>query len=265
MINITGEDINEVFVKLSKKLIEEGEESSPRGLKTLELRDVFVTIKKPTLQNVVITHPARNLSLKYLNAEMDWYLSGSLNIDEISKASKFWNKLANKQGNVQSNYGYLVLYDLINGQSQYDWCRKRLIEDPDTRQAVLNYNQPHHKVEGTRDYVCTLAQTFRTRQDRFMTPEGESSIKVLDSTVFMRSNDLIYGFSYDVPWFTYLQRKLADDININEGEYNHFACSMHVYEPHFDIIKKACQDAPNEQNHIQLFGFDENNLLGRRE
>ena len=55
----------------------------------------------------------------------------------------------------------------------------------------------------------------------------------------MRSNDRIYGFSYDAPWFNYLHKELANDINIKVGTYRHFATSMHVYERHFNIIENV--------------------------
>ena len=64
----------------------------------------------------------------------------------------------------------------------------------------------------------------------------------LHSSVSMRFNDLIYGFCYDVPYFTLLQKQLAKLLNKQTGSYYHFATSMHVYERHFKMIKKIIKN-----------------------
>jgi thymidylate synthase len=57
----------------------------------------------------------------------------------------------------------------------------------------------------------------------------------------MRSNDLIYGFSYDVPWFNYLHRFVAEKLHMKVGKYRHFATSMHVYKRHFEMVEKIAK------------------------
>jgi thymidylate synthase len=86
-----------------------------------------------------------------------------------------------------------------------------------------------HKYENNKDFVCTLAQQFIVNNNK------------LDTIVFMRSNDLIYGFSYDVPWFNSLQKQIANILKIEVGEYRHFATSMHVYERHFKMVENIAK------------------------
>lgn len=226
MIEISGENVDEVFVKACKKLINEGIESSPRGLKTLELEDVILTVKNPIQENMIITIPERSLNLEYLHGEMNWYLNGSYDVSEISRYSKFWNNLASKSGRVCSNYGMITLKEVFNGYTQYDWCREKLKEDPQSRQAVMNYNQPKHKFDGNKDLPCTLSQAFRIKENK------------LTNRVVMRASDLVFGYSFDAYWFAYLQNKLAADLDVGIGEYIHYAISLHVYERHFDMLEK---------------------------
>ena len=75
--------------------------------------------------------------------------------------------------------------------------------------------------KNNKDFPCTLNQQFRIVKRK--------NKNVLDSTVWMRSNDIIYGFPYDVYFFTTIQKRLADHINCDIGEYNHYASSMHCY------------------------------------
>jgi len=59
----------------------------------------------------------------------------------------------------------------------------------------------------------------------------------------MRSNDIIYGFCYDFPFFSFLHQLMFcilkgtyEDLKL--GPYIHHAASMHIYERHFDMMNK---------------------------
>ena len=220
---IKGETANELFVNIAKELISKGKENSPRGLKTLELTDVWLELANPI--DSIVTLPGRKLDMDYLRGEMEWYKSGSLNVEDIAKHSKFWKKLADTNGTVNSNYGFLVYKEKWAGKSQFEWCVDSLSKDPNTRQAIMNYNQPRHKYSGVKDFCCTLTQQFVKRDDK------------LDSIVLMRSNDLIYGLSYDIVWFTSLQKDLCYITQIPLGKYYHYDASLHVYEKHFKMLE----------------------------
>lgn len=228
MKEIIAKNANDLFIKCSNELLQYGVKNSPRGQETIELNDVWIQLNDPL--DSVVSLKSRNINYDYLNAEMDWYLNGTYNIDKISKHSNFWLKLQDENGNVNSNYGMIVFNELNDGVSQYDWVINSLNEDLNTRQALINYNQPKHKIKGTKDFVCTLNQLFRVHENK------------LDSTVFMRSNDLIYGLTYDLPWFTYIQRKVAHDIGVKIGKYNHFAASLHVYKKHYSMLENIASE-----------------------
>lgn len=232
MIYIEGNSIDELFIKIAKKMILEGNMTNPRGLKTIELQNVWLTLLNPS--NSVLTLKSRNLSQEYLKAEMDWYISGDLNIENISKYSSFWTSLRNLNNTVNSNYGFLSLKQTFNGLSQFEWCYEKLSKDKNSRQALINYNQPCHKYEGNKDFVCTISQSFRINNDK------------LDTTIIMRSNDLIYGLSYDLPWFYYLQKELAKKLLVDVGVLNHIALSLHVYEKHFEMLNNISKEVLND-------------------
>jgi thymidylate synthase len=107
--------------------------------------------------------------------------------------------------------------------------------DPETRQAIMNYNQPRHKYAGNKDFVCTISQEFRADQ------WGN-----LNTVVHMRSNDLIFGLTFDLPWFSYVQKLIADEVGLKIGSYSHFASSLHVYERHFDMLREIATELPDE-------------------
>ena len=214
-------------------LSEEGDLTSPRGMQTLELLNTRCTLTNP--KNSIVTLKSRKLSHKYLNAEFSWYKSGDLHINKIKNYSKMWEKLADDFGYVNSNYGYWAKhYENDRGWTQWRWCGEELMHDPHSRRAIINFNLPEHKYGGVKDFPCTIMQHFYIRKGK------------LDCTVYMRSNDLIYGFCYDVPYFTYLQRELAHLLNVSVGDYHHLTTSMHVYERHFDMMSKIIKEVEED-------------------
>ena len=230
-IVIVGDTANDLFIDIAKTMLAEGTKRTARGLETIELRNVWLVLNNPSAS--VVTLPARAINHEYLKAELDWYMAGDPHVEKIAKASSFWTKLADTNGTVNSNYGKLIMTDKWAGKSQFEWCIARLKEDPESRQAVLNYNQPVHKYEGNKDFVCTLTQ-------QFLIDNG-----ALHSTVHMRSNDLIYGATYDIPWFVAVQALVADALDIPLGSYNHVAASLHVYKKHFKMLERIAVDGKN--------------------
>ena len=224
VVHMHGETADDLFVDAAQKILKYGKKVKPRDLETIEVLDAWLTLEDPT--KAVVMLPQRNISVEYLTAELAWYKSGSLQAADIGKNASMWNRIANPDGTVNSNYGYLALHEQHNGKSQYDWCVDRLREDPDSRQAVINYNQPRHKYEGNKDFVCTLSQQFRIRDG------------ALESVTMMRSNDLIFGLTYDLPWFTSLQVRMAEELGVRVGRYQHYDQSLHVYERHYGMLEE---------------------------
>ena len=158
---IKGDSVDELFVHLANKLLSNGHEISRRNLKIKEINDCWLILDDP--YDSSCTLKSRNMSEDYLKGEMEWYRSGSLNVKDVEKFSKFWSELADSNGTINSNYGFLTKIEKHAGMSQFEWCIERLIKDKYTRQAIMNYNQPRHKYSHVRDFVCTISQQFPFR------------------------------------------------------------------------------------------------------
>ena len=159
--------INNIIIDISRKLLSSGDEYSPRGLKTKELINVFCTLENP--KKSICTLKDRKLSRKYLNAELDWYRSGDLSIENIKRYSSMWEKISDEYGMVNSNYGYLAKHFKCNNYiTQFGWCVQQLYEDPHSRRALINYNNPDHKYNGVKDFPCTISQQFYVRNNKLV-------------------------------------------------------------------------------------------------
>ena len=58
----------------------------------------------------------------------------------------------------------------------------------------------------------------------------------------MRSNDILWGFPYDVNGFTLIQKAIASILGVELGTYIHNVGSLHAYESTFDSIKSYIED-----------------------
>lgn len=162
----------------------------------------------------IVESTIRNMSMNYAVGELIWYLSGSNMVSDITPYSKVWKGLSDDGTHVNSSYGHRIYHKF--GFDQWEHVKKLLRNDPLSRQAVIHIKDP--STEPTKDVPCTIALQYQIREGK------------LYATSYMRSNDIWFGFPYDVFTFTALQVKLAMELGVDVGEYTHIAGSLHLYE-----------------------------------
>lgn len=203
--------------------------SSPRGQLVKEISNVALVFD-PKFS--LYENEKRSSQFNYIAGELIWYFCGRNDIDFISKYSKFWSKLDQGNGTVNSAYGNLIFVEKNeHGHTQWQWALNSLISDKDTRQAILHFNKPSHQYLNNTDFVCTLNAVFQIRNDE------------LNLTVDMRSNDLILGTPTDVAFFTVLQQQMLNHLRdyypkLRLGKYTHIVHSIHLYERHFELVEE---------------------------
>jgi len=163
-----------------------------------------------------IINKEREWNENYADCEWLWYLSGDRSVDKLGefygKIPPIWEKMADAEGNVNSNYGWQW-----DRNKQIDYVYELLLNQPDTRQAVITILDMKEHDKFTYDTPCTYAIQFTIVNGR------------LDMCVTMRSNDLWYGFCNDQYQFSKLQELMAYRLDIETGVYYHFAHNMHLY------------------------------------
>lgn len=221
--------------------------SAPRGLPCREIMNYTFVVEEPTSESIKTFDEERNRVIAdYTAKETDLYDSCTNAVDDFAKASKFWRQLANPDGTVNSSYGYLIWKNASHGKpffefhdrtqqgdhyyhssagmrTPWEWAKMSLEQDKDTRQAILRFSLPEHQWVGNKDQTCTMHGNFLIRDDK------------LHLTIVMRSNDLMKGLVYDLPWFVSLMDKMVDELKptyptLTKGTYTHTVHSMHIYE-----------------------------------
>ena len=221
----TSQKIDSLYSMISADLISDGE----RVGNTRELNNVKLTLANITNNIVSI----RDISPAYLFGELLWYLNGDNSLEFISKFSSFWNHLSDDGKTCNSAYGYLI--QKKHGFNQIDKVVELLKADPESRRAKININIPNEHVIETLDEPCTMSLHFMIRNGK------------LNCTAIMRSNDIWFGFPYDVAFFTEVQKMIAERLHVGWGTYTHFAVSLHVYDRDLDKLKEIARRQPNSK------------------
>ena len=203
---------NEAFHDLYWHIVRDGVDFA----NTKALFNVGFYIENPTLNNIEDSKVKRGWSQEYAEAEWQWYLSGDSNISKLGeiygKVPIIWKTMADKYGNVNSNYGWQW-----QRRDQLEKVIDQLKSDKNTRQAAISIYDGKEIDSYATDTPCTYAVQFTVVDSK------------LNMSVVMRSNDLWYGFCNDQYCFSSLQMLVAHETGYDVGTYYHFAHNLHLY------------------------------------
>ena len=185
---------------------------------TKALFNVGFTIEQP-LNNRIYNKGSivpRNWNPEYAEAEWQWYLTGDPKISTLGeiygKIPPIWKRMADENGQVNSNYGYQW-----ERARQLDNVVEMLIKNPSTRQACISIYDGKEISDYASDTPCTYAVQFTILDNR------------LNMCVTMRSNDLWFGFCNDQYCFSKLQQLVSERLKLKIGTYYHFVHNLHLY------------------------------------
>ena len=181
--------------------------------------------------------------------EFLWYWSGKQDLATMMYYNKRMKDFSNDGETLNSAYGHrlrsLVFFTSPTGYgtggTQWETCKQTLLQDSDSRRAVMLINLPEDErqavVAGSKDVPCTLSLQFFIRDN------------ALHLHTLMRSNDIIWGLTYDLFSFTLFQECMLLDLRKTEqfkdlelGDYYHTAGSIHIYERHFEQAERIVRE-----------------------
>lgn len=218
------------------RAIQHGDQVSPRGMKTRELRWDQLTVDDP------MTFPVRVDGRNF--ADVIGVLEATSLVGQFSIPELFTDRIAKFKeftdaGVFHGSYGARIhgrLSDLVS----------TLANDMDSRQAVLTIFDARSDLGAEkRDIPCTLSVQFLVRDDR------------LDARVTMRSNDLWLGTPYDFQQFAILQASVAQALDLKPGRYVHSAGSLHFYERDLEKALKVEDAEPGRPMNFPLWKIPE--------
>ena len=216
---VTNKKTHDIAQYFRRRLSKKQFTQDRSGSRTIELLGACFEADKPAIFGT--------LNTGYLAKEMAWYDCQSLNINTMESPPAQWRATASPQGEINSNYGYL-LYHADNG-SQYAHVLAELRANPNSRRACAVYTRPSMHQDwcagGKNDFVCTNAVTYYVRAG------------LLHTVVQMRSNDVVYGYKNDRAWQLSVSERLCAELtDVQPGRMIWQVQNLHVYERHFKLI-----------------------------
>lgn len=117
----------------------------------------------------------------------------------------------------------------------------QLRENPDTRRALINIHNAYVEDYDRGDVACTIYLQFLIR-------DGD-----LHAIANLRSQDMLWGYPYDVHAFQWIQEVLAGILDVGLGTYTHIMNSCHYYTDFEDRVLDSADAATwTESSDIRL-------------
>jgi thymidylate synthase len=169
----------------------------------------------------------------YVDKELHWYMSKELNVKGLEpNIPEIWQDISGKQGEINSNYGWCI-FSRENGH-QFLNSLLQLKRDKHSRQAVMIYTRPSMhgdaKANGMRDFVCTNTVQLMIRNN------------ALEYHVYMRSNDVVFGYNNDLAWHKHVYNMalhiMRKYYKLESKDIFWNAASLHIYPRHFNLLDK---------------------------
>jgi thymidylate synthase len=211
------ENARDDYPSLVQWVREEGKPVKCRGEVTYELRDVSITLNDPI--DSLPVGVGRKLNLGIAAAEALQLIGGVTDPDLMKRVQPRFKDFMDGSA-LHGAYGPRLRWQLNDIEAL-------LLTDETTRQAVANIwdaNYDRSVPVAPRDLPCTIYLQFMLRDQK------------LELHTHMRSNDVIWGVSYDFFQFTQLQMSMANALRVPCGPYHHHATSFHLYQRDVGIL-----------------------------
>lgn len=254
MFLIEANDIDEGYAKIIDRLLSDSLDTdvktvSRKGETMREEPGVFI-LKNPHKR--LVQNPARKLSPWFASGEFLWIASQEPDLKYILPFNKKFDVYSDDGETLFGAYGPRIgrqLQDVVD----------KLKKDLWSRQAVINIGHPTDSSVETKDFPCnqTLHFDVTLSNHKFAMPK-------LNMTCFIRSQDMLWGFPYDVFHWTMLQEIIANELGVYVGEYRHYMTNCHLYmrseDQYRDIVaqwkNKDFAHQSMSTNGAKLFDMD---------
>jgi thymidylate synthase len=203
-----------------------------------------VTIVYREPQERVLFHPARDANPVFHLMEALWMLAGRNDARWLDQfVHDFSQRFAEEGGLQHGAYGYRWRhhFDLEGGghprlPDQLNTVIEMLRGNAQDRRAVITMWDPVADLGADKkDVPCNLVVLPRVRP---VAVPGDTLSRVLDITVFCRSNDFVWGATgANAVHFSVLQEYLAARIGVGVGCYYQIANNFHVYTAHTPLLR----------------------------
>ncbi len=208
-----------------RDILTSGVSVSPRGDETKEVLNRVTAIERPLERFLFL--PGRMNDFVAQIAESIWVLAGKDDIVWLKEYLKRAPEYSDDGQIWRAAYGPRLRrwHDKVD---QIDEVRKLLIADPSSRRAVMGLYDPELDFVDSLDIPCNNLLAWLVRDGR------------LHLTVFLRSNDAMWGFSGANAFeWSVLHELMAGWLGVPVGPATFIAGSFHLYGDYWDRANRV--------------------------
>ena len=244
--------VNDALPDLARHVLDGDELGSRKGERVLERLHQQITLTEPWDRYPRLG--LRKASLPAQIAETMWILSGRNDVEWLSyylpRAIEFSDDGETWRGGYGPrlrNFGGRMFGDAVGPTvpvDQLDAVIRELQANPTSRRAVLGIWDPLMDArrageEPFKDVPCNDFISFQSRLGK------------LHAHVFVRSNDLMWGWSgINAFEWSVLQEVVASILGIEVGTLTFSISSLHAYDRHWSKLRKISEAYPVPEEHL---------------
>jgi len=215
----------QVYLDLVRKVFDEGSRKPSRtGVDTISLfaahYDVDLAEGFPLLTTKKMNWPS-------VLRELLWYLSGEDHIRNLRRYTKIWDAWADKDGNLDSAYGYFWRhFPSASRDAQGQWQVREvdqiryvidtLKKDPYSRRLVVSAWEPGNAI-ASKLPPCHYTFAFNVGGGR------------LNCHLTQRSGDVAIGIPFNLAAYAALTQMIAQECGMEPGRFAHTIVDAHIY------------------------------------
>lgn len=198
--------------------------------------------------------------------ELLWFISGENHIRNFQKKSKIWNAWADKQGNLETAYGWywrhfphtggtMTYYGKDDGNSrdynpeelddevgnfdQLAWCVEQLKTNPNSRRMVVSAWEPYN-AHKSKLPPCHLLYIFNVQDGR------------LCLHLTQRSCDIGLGVPFNIASYALLTHIVAKEVGLQPGILSIMFVDAHIYIAETDDTVDVNGSPRSEYDHSRM-------------
>ena len=210
-----------------------------------DTRMVFGYHYKVNLQKGFPLITTKKVYFKSIIYELLWYLSGETHIRNLRQHTKIWDAWTSeeKKWEVGKMYGYQWVkwdkYNLNSNNGSIEHSHINQIQNvidlirtnPDSRRMVVSAWNP----SVLKEIALPSCHAFFI----FNVTNGK-----LNCHLTQRSGDIALGIPFNLACYATLTQMIAQETNLEMGEFSHFINDAHIYENHIQGLEEQLTREP---------------------
>lgn len=216
--------IDRKYLDIIEEIIFDGEDVETRNAK---VRKVFQVSRRYTTTPLV---SVRKTAWKQALREMEWFLSGSNNINDLHESVKhWWSPWANERGEIPNNYGeqFIAFCGFESSINQIDYLIETLKTNPQSRRGVITTWNTADMVDANTPITNCHGSIIQTNVN--------SNANTLDLFMYQRSADVMLGVPHNTIQYWAFLLYLCNKTGYKPGTFFHTLGNAHIYESHLKV------------------------------